>query len=283
MIAREAGVPTMTDAEHARIGTFIEREFGIKMPPNKKSLLEGRLAKRLYATGCRSYGEYFDLVTGQSASIEEYSYFADLVSTHETSFFREAKHFHCLTETLLPALLSAYGRRSISVLSVACSTGEEAYSLAMAIDSVLVRYRREDVTLSVEGVDLSPKAVAIAARGVFTAERTLTIPEELRRRYVMVSKDRGRDLCRIVPELRSCTTFHTGNLFGDLALSRRKYDIVFCRNVLIYFEAARQREVIEALLRHMSAGAYLFLGHSETMHSSGFQIKSLAHAVYQKY
>jgi len=277
-----AGLPSMTEAERRRIGDFVEGEFGIKMPAAKKSLLEGRLGKRLLACGLPSYGAYFEFVTQSPQGRDEYLHFLDLVSTHETSFFREPRHFHYLEDRLLPSLCAERGRRSISVLCAACSTGEEAYTIAMLADAALEEGDRGDIELLAEGIDLSHKAVSVAARGVYLAERAAKIQGELRRRYLMESRDRSKGLCRFVPELRAKLSFHTGNLLGDLALERRSYDIVFCRNVLIYFDRSNQRKVIARLVDAMVSGSFLFLGHSETMLTFDFPLRSVAHSVYQR-
>jgi chemotaxis protein methyltransferase CheR len=277
-----ANVPPMTENERKAISAYIENEFGIRMPVAKKTLLEGRLAKRVAACGLPDYGAYFDFVTKDLAGQDEYLHFMDLVSTHETSFFREPRHFEFLSRSVIPALCGEEGRRSISVLCAACSTGEEAYTLGMLIDSNLRERRRNDMSFFVEGLDLSNKAVNIAERGVYLTERIKKIPDELQKRYVMTSKDRTKDLCRFVPELRRNMRFHTGNLLGDLALLQHFYDIVFCRNVLIYFDRSNQHRVIATLLNRMHPDSFLFLGHSETMLSFDFPLRSVAHSVYIK-
>lgn len=282
MIHAGVNAPKMTEAERRMISEFIEGEFGIKMPAQKKSLLEGRLAKRVSVCSMASFGQYFQFITRNPAGRDEFLRFADLVSTHETSFFREPGHFDYLGDKAIPGFLSRPGTRSLEVLSAACSTGEEAYSLAMVLHSRLDAAKKPDVAIEVEGVDLSSRAVAIAARGVYLADRTKTIPAELRRRYTMRSKDRRSTLCRIVPELRSLTRFHTGNLLGDQGLEHRGYDMIFCRNVLIYFDPPNQRRVLISLLERLKPEGLLFLGHSETMISLDLPVKSVAHAVYQK-
>jgi chemotaxis protein methyltransferase CheR len=281
MLGFPGTVAPMTERERKVIGDFIESEFGIKMPASKKGLLEGRLGKRVAACGLRTYGAYFDFITN-AQGLNEYLYFKDLVTTHVTSFFREPKHFDFLRKKVLPSLCAQGYRREISILCAACSTGEEAYTLAMIMDSTLREMGRGDMTFTVEGVDLSNKAVAIAERGVYLADGMKKVPEELRRDYFMTSKDKGRNLCRIVPELRQNMEFHAGNLFGDLELLRPRYEIVFCRNVLIYFDRSNQRKVIARLLGHMNDDSFLFLGHSETMLSYDFPLKSVTHSVYRK-
>jgi chemotaxis protein methyltransferase CheR len=277
----EGAAPKMTEAERQRISDFIEKEFGIKMPVGKKTLLEGRLSKRLSACGMKSFGAYFDFVTKDPAGRDEFLEFADLVSTHETSFFREPGHYEFLSKKVLPALLSRPEARSLQILSAACSTGEEAYTLGMVVSESLAAHRR-DRPFAIEGVDLSVRAVAIASRGVYLAERTKSVPAELKKNYLMRSKDPRHEVCRFVPELRKSMSFHTGNLLGDLGLSQYTYDIIFCRNVLIYFDPPNQRRVISTLLSHLKPEGYLFLGHAETVVSLDLAVRTVAHAVYQK-
>jgi chemotaxis methyl-accepting protein methylase len=275
-------IPPMTEAERREISSFIETEFGIKMPAIKKSLLESRLGKRVAACRLPNYADYFDFVTKDPAGLDEYLHFMDLVSTHETSFFREIRHFDFLRGEILPALIGQSGRSSISVLCSACSTGEEAYSLGMLLDAGIQEVGLGGMGFCVEGLDLSEKAVTIARRGVYLAQRVEKVPVELRQRYVMANRDKTKHLCRIVPELRAKMRFHTGNLLGDLALDQRFYDVLFCRNVLIYFNSSNQYKVIKRLVDCMSADSFLFLGHSETMLTHSFPLKSVAHSVYQK-
>jgi len=276
-----AETPKLRESERVRISQFIEAEFGIKMPEAKKSLLEGRLGKRLAATGMRSYGEYFDFVTADLRGRDEFLRFVDLVSTHETSFFREPAHFDFLAQQALPKVAAVDGG-PVTVLSSACSTGEEVYSLAMVVAAGLRQLRRAEFDFTVEGMDLSERAVAIAQRGVYLAERVKTVPPALAREYLMRSRDPQKNLRRVVPEIRRRTSFHPENLLTGPAFHSKTYDIVFCRNVLIYFEPANQRKVIQGLLNRLKPHGYLFLGHSETMVSLDLGVRSVANAVYQR-
>lgn len=281
MAQAAGGPPRMTEDERRRISAYIEAEFGIKMPAAKKGLLEGRLARRVKASGMATYGRYFDFVTRDPAGQDEFLRFQDLVSTHETSFFREPDHFRHLADTVVPAWVRAPGDRTFEVLSAACSTGEEAYTLAMVVDEALGRSGRRDLGFAVEGVDLSVHAVEAARRGVYSEARTRSIAPALKNRYLMVGKGPKRDLRRFIPELRAQTEFHQGNLLGDLALGRRAYDVIFCRNVLIYFEPDIQKKVLTALLARLKPGGRLFLGHSESMISLDLPVRPVHQAVFQ--
>jgi len=272
---------TMTEPERLKISRFIEAEFGIKMPLAKKSLLEGRLAKRVVEWGLPTYAAYFEFVLDPTGR-DEFRVFEDLVSTHETSFFREASHFQYLEQTVLPELLAHPGRTSIEVLSAASSTGEEAYTLAMVLERSVSTLSSSPLPFTVEGVDLSGHAVSVAQRGIYLTERTKTIPSEWKPKNLMMSKDRRKGLCRFVPELRLRTAFHTGNLLGSLNLSRGHYDVVFCRNVLIYFDKDNQQKVLTLLVNHLKPKGYLFVGHAESILGFHLPVRSVAQAVFQK-
>lgn len=272
----------MTAVEQQRISTFIEEEFGIRMPDSKKSLLEGRLAKRVAKCALRSYGDYFDFILKNPQGRDEFLVFQDLVSTHETSFFREVRHFQLLEQTLLPTLMNRPDLRSLDILSAPCSTGEEVYSLGMVVDKVREAQGCRTLPFLIEGLDLSERAIGIANRGVYLNERTKTIPSELKRRYLMRSKSREKPFCRVVPELRERTVFHPGNLLGSMNLLQASYDIIFCRNVLIYFDPSNQRSALEGLVRHLRPRGYLFLGHSESMLGWNLPLRPVTQAVYQK-
>jgi chemotaxis protein methyltransferase CheR len=271
--------PAMTEAELLKISTFVENEFGIRMPREKKPLLEGRLAKRVVATGQKNYGQYLDFVTRDPAGRDEYLVFADLVSTHETSFFREPGHLNFL-EKWVPEWRRRNQGQQFQLLSAACSTGEEAYSAAMVLDAAfeaegdLPRYQ-------VEGIDISDRAVGIAQRGVYLAEPTRKIPQHLSSRYLMEGMGTKAHLRRFVPELRGRMLFHMGNLLGAPGFQSQRYDVIFCRNVLIYFDAQTQKQVLGLLLSHLRDDGLLILGHSETMAAIEFPVRSLAPAVYQ--
>jgi chemotaxis protein methyltransferase CheR len=269
----------MTEAERKLISDFVEREFGIKMPVSKKSLLQGRLAKRLQLGGFSSYRSYFEFITTNPLGQDEFLHFADLVSTHETSFFREPKHFEYLS-SVLPSLLSQKKGTSLDLLSAACSTGEEAYSMAMTV-SHSAGARRE-LPFFIEGVDLSERAIQVAQRGVYLQERTKGVNPEFGRLYLMNSKDREKGTRRVVPELRQRMRFHSGNLLGSPGFLRRSYDIVFCRNILIYFEPANQKRLLDSLLAHLEPKGLLFLGHSESIIGLNLSLRQVSQAVFQK-
>lgn len=276
------GFPLLQESEHRLIADFVEKEFGIKMPSSKKVLIQGRLAKRLRACHLHSYGDYFRYITQEPAGRDEFLHFTDLVSTHETSFYREEKHFTFLRKEVFPLLLSQSSRREISILSAACSSGEEAYTLAMETLEACEQAGRKDLQVWIEGFDLSQRMVDAANRGVYTVERTARIPSALQKKYLLRSKDPHKQVHRFAPEVRALMHFHTGNILGALALQKKTYDLIFCRNVLIYFDRENQTKAVRALLSALSAEGHLCLGHSESMTGMNLPITAVTSAIYKK-
>jgi Methylase of chemotaxis methyl-accepting proteins len=273
--------PVLRDFEHRLIGDYIEREFGIRMPPAKRVLLEGRLAKRLDACGIGSYGEYFRFITKDPAGRDEHMRFTDLVSTHETSFFREARHFDYIKDEVLPRFRRERKHR-IRALSAACSSGEEAYSLGMEIGESEASEGEQAFDFMVEGFDLSRRMVDEATRGVYTSERAEKVPAGLRAKWMMRSKDPKKRLYRVVPELRARTSFHVGNILADMGLESGSYDIVFCRNVLIYFNRENQAGALDRLASLLAPGGFLFLGHSESLSGYTMALSRVSMSIYRK-
>lgn len=275
---------TMTEEERIAISSLVERELGIKMPDTKKTLLMGRLSKRLRELGLKTYGEYYDYIHTPEGLTHEYPQFVDLVSTHETSFFREMSHFDYLLASVLPSLSREGSGKveELKILSAACSTGEEAYSIGSIIEEhkrktgdKLFRYR-------ITGTDISPKVVSTAARGVYPDTRMRTVSPEYANRYFMRSRDPNRKQVRVVPEIRSHMEFFVMNLMDTSYPFNHPFQIIFCRNVLIYFEKHKQEHVINMLCRHLVPGGYLFIGHSETLFEFTLPLKNLAPSVYMK-
>lgn len=274
----------MSERERVEISSFIESEFGIKMPAVKKILLTSRLSKRLNLLGFKSYGEYYSFIrSGKGA--DEFLVFADLVSTHETSFFRESQHFDYLYSRALPELSESGGagtRRILRVLSAACSTGEEAYTLAITIEEFRKRRNLRSYLYRITGTDISTKVLASAARGVYSEGRIGKLPGEYMKKYFMRGKNEKSELVRIVPELRANAEFMHMNLMDKSYPFAEKFDIIFCRNALIYFDRENQLEIIRKLTEHLSKNGYLFIGHSETMAGYDLPLRCVEPTIYRR-
>lgn len=267
----------------SRLSDFIYRESGIKMPLTKKTMLEARLQKRLRSMGLTSYDEYCSYLFSPEGIANELVHMIDVVTTNKTDFFREAQHFEYLIEHVLPGLVQSKGagiRRPFMAWSAACSSGEEPYTLAMVLDQFSRRAR--GFTFQVLGTDISTRVLETARDGIYHEERIEQIPLELRSSYFMKSRDRSRRLVRVVPELRAHVKFRRLNFMEDDFGMREKMDVVFCRNVLIYFDRPTQEAVINRICGHLHSGGYLFTGHSETINGMKVPLTPVANTVSRR-
>ncbi len=266
-----------------KLSEFIYTESGIKMPLSKKTMLEARLQKRLRAMGITSFGEYCNYLFSPEGVANELVHMIDVVTTNKTDFFREPQHFEYLLEHVLPDLINTKGcgiRRPFMIWSAACSSGEEPYTLAMVLDEFSDKAAGFHYT--VLGTDISTRMLDKAKNGVYDEERIEPIPFELRRKYLMRSKNKEKKLVRIVPELRAQVKFRRLNFMeGDFGM-REKMDVIFCRNVLIYFDRPTQEKVINRLCNHLIPGGYLFTGHSETISGMNVPLVTVANTVSRR-
>jgi len=275
----------MTEKERSDISSFIENSFGIKMPPAKKVLLTSRLSKRLNALGFKSYSQYFRYIMTESGGHDEFHIFADLVSTHETSFFREPQHFDFLLNTALPRLVEDNGagtRRQLKILSCACSTGEEAYTISIIIEEFKRRHNLQSYTYRITGTDISNKVINVATRGVYHESKIMNLPADYQKRYFMRGKGSKNELVRVVPELRCYTGFYYMNLMDERYPFTDKFDVIFFRNAMIYFDRSNQEKILARLTENLNKNGYLMIGHSETMSGWNLPLKCVMTTVYRK-
>ena len=271
----------MTSDEFDDIGSFIQSQFGIKMPPSKKTMLQSRLTKRLRAMNMTSYGQYREYLFSPAGMDQEVSFMIDVVTTNKTDFFREPSHFDLLQEILLPLWLRQTGGRDVfNIWSAGCATGEEPYTMAMVLNEFAEA--EPDFRFSILGTDISGEALQKAIQAIYRESRIDGIPPDFKKKYLMRSRDRKQGLVRIIPELRSKITFQRLNLMGDFFSMVEKKDVIFCRNVIIYFERPVQEALFEKCCRCLNTGGYLFIGHSETLSGMRLPLTQVRPTVYQK-
>jgi chemotaxis protein methyltransferase CheR len=274
----------MSEKDFRRFRDFIYDQCGINLMPKKKTMLTSRLSKRLRDLGMSSFAEYFDYVTSSSGGAEELIRMINAVSTNKTDFFREPKHFDFLITQALPHLVRsrrATSNRRFNVWSAGCSSGEEPYTLAM----VLSEFFRTTGTgeFSIYATDISTKVLAIAQKGIYPEGAVGPVPGQLKQKYLMRGKDSQEGFCRIVPELRKYVRFQRLNLIEGRHFGLRiEMDIIFCRNVIIYFDRKTQIQLFEKFYNQLKPGGYLFIGHSETLHGINDQFVPVGVAVYRK-
>ncbi|WP_434711419.1 chemotaxis protein CheR [Rhizobium sp. YTUHZ045] len=262
-----------------KLARFIYDYSGIKMPPTKLTMLEGRLRRRLRATNHSTFDDYCDFLFNHDGLAQETVYLIDVVTTNKTDFFREAKHFDYLQSVALPAIAGS-GVRTIRTWSSACSTGAEPYTMAM----VLAEFTegRSDVSYSVLATDLSTDVLQTARRGVYPDDLIAPVPRDLQRKYVLVAKQPGRKEVRISPKLRSRVGFARMNLMDDKYPVGDLMNVIFCRNVLIYFDKQTQAGVLSRLCDCLAKGGYLFIGHSESITGFDLPLKQVSNTVFQR-
>lgn len=277
--------PEMSPKDFQRISQFIWQNWGLKMTPVKRTMLQGRLMKRLRILGLDTFSDYCEYLFSTEGQAAEVPHLADAVTTNKTEFFREPKALDHLAGQVLPELVAAREigvRRRLNVWSAGCATGEEPYTLAMILNEFMVRYPGFRLDYLILATDLSTKALNTAKIAIYPEEAIETIPEDLRSKYLLRSRDRSRRLIRIIPELRAKVRFARLNLMEDFGF-KEMMDIIFCRNVIIYFDQPTQEKLFDRFCRQLSPGGYIFIGHSETLHQMTFlPLATVAPCVYQK-
>lgn len=273
------GLDTMAKRNFARLASYIYDYSGIKMPETKKTMLEGRLRRRLRAVGVETLDAYCDfLFTGDNLAGESL-HLINAVTTNKTDFFREPAHFDYLVQHALPQL-AARGVSAVRTWSAACSTGPEPYTIAMVLDDYAERQGGPDY--GILATDLDTDVLHTARMGIYPAELMDPVPSAMRRKYVMVPNDTTRRDVRIVPRLRSAIGFARLNLMDDRYPIGQAMHLIFCRNVLIYFDKETQRKVVSQLFDCLEPGGYLFLGHSESITGLGLPLQQVANTVFQR-
>ncbi len=273
----------MTDKEFSRLSSLIHDQCGINMPAAKKEMLEARLLKRLRKLGMHSYAAYCDYLFSNEGLKNELIQMIDVVTTNKTAFFREPAHFDYLLNTALPELVRTKGAgigKRLIIWSAGCSSGEEPYTLAM-----LLREFGKDhpgFQFLVLATDISTRVLDKARLGIYDADQTEPIPARLKQLYLMRSKDRREELVRIVPELRDLVRFGRLNFMDDNFGLQEPIDIIFCRNVIIYFDKPTQKKLLTRFCEHLLPGGYLFMGHSETLNDLNLPLSAAHPAVYRK-
>lgn len=249
---------TWTDSDFDRVQTLIYQRAGISLHDGKHAMVYSRLSRRLRDTGYQSFKEYLSWL--ESHDGPEWQEFINALTTNLTSFFREQHHF----EILANHLKSRPPTHSWRVWCNAASTGEEPYSIVMtALETLGVK-----ANFALTASDIDSKVLASASRGVYRLDGLKGINEDRMQRFFLRGKGANEGMARIKPELQRLISFISVNLIRDDWPFKELFDVVFCRNVMIYFDASTQRRVLERIHRVMAPGALLFVGHAENFSES---------------
>ena len=276
---REYGDKGLSRRNFDQLARYIYDYSGIKMPPGKRTMLEGRLRRRVRATGIGDLDDYCDYLFKRGGIDREAIHLIDAVTTNKTDFFRERKHFEHMENAALPELLAA-GHGRLRIWSAACSTGAEPYTIAMVMEDYRDAHGAPEY--SILATDLSTDVLRAARRGVYPSSMIDPVDRQRRLRYVMEARDPERGEVRIHPRLRSRIGFGRLNLMDRAYEIGDKVHIVFCRNVLIYFDKPTQEKVLSRLCDKLVTGGFLYVGHSETISGLNLPVKQVANTVFRR-
>lgn len=271
----------LSKTDFTRLQEFIYQQLGIKISESKRTMLLGRLSKRLRILKLATVNEYCDyLFTSEGQQLEQVHLF-DVITTNKTDFFREASHFDLLTSKLLPQWQELlHENRRFKIWSAGCSSGEEPYTMAMVLAEYAENNCRRSFDYEIIATDISTKVLDHAKNAVYHADRVIPVPASIRRKYLLKNRDAANPLVRIAPQLRKKVRFGRLNFMDESFTLPDKMDVIFCRNVIIYFDKKTQEALVKKFCRNLQPGGYLFLGHSESLYGFDVPLTQIAPTVY---
>ncbi|RLT92674.1 CheR family methyltransferase [Ketobacter sp.] len=268
----------MTDRDFDTIKHLAKLRSGIELGEHKKEMIYSRIVRRIRALNLGDFKSYLDYLERHPEA--ELTNFINAITTNLTSFFREAHHFDFLRQTVLPELQrKKKAQQRIRIWSAGCSTGEEPYSIAMTLHGALERARWDAKILA---TDLDTNVLSHGRRGIYSKERIGNMDAQLVRKYFNDPRGGGNDeVLEARESIRSLITFNHLNLLGDWPMKGR-FDVIFCRNVVIYFSKETQRELFDRYADILEPDGYLFIGHSESLHGVSKRFESVGRTIYRK-
>ncbi len=271
--------PEISAKAFSNIQTLIYKIAGINLTTAKKSLVVGRLSKRLRKLKLPSFEAYYDLlISNQEGVGQEVQLFVDLLTTNETYFFREQLHFDFLVDKVIPLFKDAGPNSApLSVWSAASSSGEEGYTLCM----LLAEHLGIDNGWRILGSDISATILADAKAAIYNEQRVRLVPASYRHKYLLKGTGSQKGYVAVVPELKRHIKFDSFNLVEG-PVRKELFDVIFCRNVMIYFDHDTKNKVINRLIKCLKPGGYLISGRSESLHSLTHDLTTVVPSIYQK-
>ncbi len=276
-----ANLKRLREDDFVRLSQFIQKEYGIKLPPSKRLMLESRLNKRLRTLKMDDFHKYVEHVFNGDRREYEIIHMIDLVTTNKTDFFREPDHFDYLVAEALPTLLQDRGGAlEFSLWSAGCSTGEEPYTLAMVLSEFAIGKPKFDFRIL--ATDISTRVLEKGKAGVYDEDKVAPVPQSLKKKYLLRSKNSSEGTVRIKPLLREKVSFSRLNLMDSSYRELKLFDAIFCRNVIIYFDRSTQERFIARICKHLKPGGFLFVGHSESLFHMTQPLTQVAPTIYRR-
>ncbi|WP_333821134.1 CheR family methyltransferase [Ohtaekwangia sp.] len=271
----------LSEKKFLLLRNFIYGQCGINLLASKKILLESRLRKRMVALNISSFETYIDHLMSPAGLDTELANMIDAITINKTDFFRESGHFQFMSDSIIPHWLQTktQQRTVFKVWSAACSTGEEPYTIAMVLQDASMKYNFD---YNIIGSDISSRVLEKAVNAIYSESSVSMIPVNVRKRYLLRSKDRTLQCVRIAPFLRAKVQFKRLNLIDNLLEMDSDFDLIFCRNLLIYFDRVTQEKVLQKLTNKIRPGGHLFIGHSESIYSMNLPLRQIQPAVFRR-
>ncbi len=276
------GALPLNDREFKLFRDLIFLKSGINLHDGKKELLRTRLGSRIRSKGLPSFASYYDLVRRDKTGVELMGVL-DAISTNITSFFREINHFNFLNEVAIPQIVdrkAKSGDNSIRFWSAGCSSGEEPYSLAFT----LLEHKKisRSFEIKVLATDISLEMLERASTGVYSEEKLVSVSKDIKRDYFQKGSGDNAGMYRVKPEVRQIIYFKRFNLMMNIFPFKHKFDCIFCRNVMIYFDKPTQETLVNKYYQSLGPGGYLLIGHSESLTGVNHNFKYVRPTIYQK-
>jgi chemotaxis protein methyltransferase CheR len=272
-------MPELTDAEFNQLSQLVYQHAGIHLPLQKKELVRSRLTKILRSRGLRTFQDYYQQVLQDNSGLE-LTNLLDAISTNQTAFWREPKHFEFLGGELIPTLQKkSPGPPRWRLWSAGCSSGEEPYTLAMVL---LSSASNKDLSgVKIYASDINTQVLSQAQQGVYPISRVEPLSPEWRRRFFQKGVNKWEGYVRVKPEVKQLVEFFHLNLMAPFPF-KEEFDVIFCRNVMIYFEKPTQTEVVNKFHRCLKPGGHLFIGHSESLCNINHNFAYVKPTIYRK-
>jgi len=264
----------LTDLQFQKISKIIYDICGINLKEGKEALVRSRLLKRLRTLGVNSFGDYLTLLEGRKAALE-IPHLVDVITTNKTGFFREDDHFAFLQTEVLPQIRN----NRVRIWSAACSSGEEPYTMAMVLKESFTGLDRRDVRIL--ATDISSRMIERAKKGIYAADAVRDVPQPYLGRYFLRVRWKDEVCYQIQESLRSMIAFARLNLMEPWPM-KGPFDVIFCRNVMIYFDRPTQEKLVNRFWDLLASGGYLFVGHSEGLSGVSHQFRHIRPAIYRK-
>jgi len=270
---------TLSDKDFKKLSEFIQTNYGVKMPAQKKLMLQCRLKKRLSTLKINTYQEYLEFVFHED-NAHEIQNMIDVITTHKTDFFREKEHFDFITAKVLPDLVNAKSNQKIKIFSAGCSTGEEPYTMAIS----LLEAKKPDLEFdfNISACDISAESITTAKKGIYSLSKINSIPENIKKRYFLKNKNPLKKLVKITPNIQKQVHFFTLNLLEENYKIKESFHIILCRNTLIYFNRDTQERVLSQLCKKLKPQGYLIIGHSESIIGMNLPLIQIKPTIFQK-